>query len=103
MVVLGQYGSIWASSFYLGKLVLFGQMEVVFVERLLYLGNMVRIGEIYSIFVNWFHLGKGGCIWAKFFYLDKLVQFGEIGILFGQKWLYLGKMCFLGKLVQFGH
>ena len=57
MVVFGQNCSIWANWFYLGKLVLSGQ-----------------IGSIWA---------KGGCTWPKLFYLGKLVLFGQMVIVFG--------------------
>ena len=45
---------------------------------------------------------KGGCIWAKLFYLGKMVLFGEYGSIWanfwynlGKKWLYLFKIVFI--------
>ena len=39
-----------------------------------------------------------GSIWANWFYLGKLVLFGEKWSDLGKRWLYLGKRwCYLGK------
>ena len=47
---------------------------------------------------------KGGCIWAKWFYLGKMVLFGEYGSIWanwynlGKRWLYLLKIVLFGQI-----
>ena len=48
------------------------------------------------------HLGKSGCIRAKWLYLGKMVVFGQGSCIgqngcIGEKWLHLGKVVVFGQ------
>ena len=69
---------------------------------------MVVFGQNCCNQVKRLHLGKSGCIRANLFSFGRVVVIGQIG-LFGQKWLYSGKMAVIGqngciwaKVVNFG-
>ena len=66
------------------------------------------MGKSDCIWSSSFYLGKlvviwpVGYIWANWLYLGKMVGFGQKVVVFGQKWLSLGKLILLGNLVVFG-
>ena len=56
---------------------------------------MVVFGKVVVLGKNWFNLGKGGCILARWLYSDKVV-------VLGQNWLYSDEVVVIGKVVVFG-
>ena len=81
LVLFGQIGSVWtnvvrAKWSYLWKFVRIGQKWFYLGEYGLYLGKMVLFGQIGPIWEKVILFGQR-CIVAKWFYLGKLVIFGE--------------------------
>ena len=68
---------------------------------------MVVFGENGSVREKRWYSGKSGCIWGKVFILLKVVVFGQKWLysgkvdVSGQKWLYSGKIVVFGQKLMF--
>ena len=66
-------------------------------------GKMVVFGQRLLYSVKWLYLGKSGCNWAKVVVVRKVVVLGKSGcnrakvVVFGQNWMCLVKLMFLGQ------
>ena len=91
---------------YLGKLVLLGQIGSIWAKVVLFGQKVVVFGQkLLYLGERWLYMVKSGCIVANWFYLGKSGSiFAKRGcicakvVVFGQNWFYLGKLFLFGQI-----